>query len=146
MRLGTVLSTYPVLPCLPISQHRVSIGGHLAAQAVANAAATAVFAAVVHIHLVSYVPTALRVGAGCGISILVSVLGMRSMGLLLADSFTLQPFTWEIVSKIRIIFVLLCLPLGLHISHNRTSRYLSGCSIKWSLQRSSRIGAVWGCG
>lgn len=74
------------------------MGGQLAAQALANAAATVVFACAVRIKLVSYIPTALRIGAGCGVAILVGVLGMRSVGLLVADTFVLPPFTWETVS------------------------------------------------
>lgn len=31
-------------------------------------------------------------------SMLVSVLGLRSIGILVADTFALQPFTWQIVS------------------------------------------------
>lgn len=76
----------------------ISIGGHLAAQAVANLAAAAFFTIVLKISFVSYIPTALRLGAGCGISMLVSVLGMRNVGLLIANSFTLQPVTWQTVS------------------------------------------------
>ena len=74
------------------------MGGQLAAQALANAAATLVLACAVKLNLVSYIPTALRVGAGCGVAMLVGVLGMRSVGLLVADAFILPPFTWEAVS------------------------------------------------
>ncbi|CAM9159900.1 unnamed protein product, partial [Ectocarpus sp. 12 AP-2014] len=81
----------------------ISIGGHLAAQAVANLAAAAFFTIVLKISFVSYIPTALRLGAGCGISMLVSVLGMRNVGLLVANSFTLQPVTWQIVVGLTII-------------------------------------------
>lgn len=78
---------------------RTTIGGHLASQAIANLAVALFLSFSLHLSFVSYSPTALRLGAGCGISMLVSVLGMRSLGLLVADSFTLQPFTWESVSS-----------------------------------------------
>ncbi|CAM9405360.1 unnamed protein product [Ectocarpus sp. 4 AP-2014] len=81
----------------------ISIGGHLAAQAVANLAAAAFFTTVLKISFVSYIPTALRLGAGCGISMLVGVLGMRNVGLLVANSFTLQPVTWQMVIGLAII-------------------------------------------
>jgi len=74
------------------------MGGQLAAQALANAAAASVFACAVKLNLVSYIPTPLRIGAGCGVAILVGVLGMRSVGLLVEDAFVLPPFTWETVS------------------------------------------------
>ena len=77
------------------------MGEHLADQFVSNLAAAAFFALALKLSFVSFVPTALRLGAGCGISILVSVLGLRSLGLLVADSFTLQPFTWQSVSDFR---------------------------------------------
>lgn len=76
------------------------MGGHLAAQAVANAAAALVFWFALKLKLVSYIPTALRIGAGYGVAILVGVLGMRSLGLLVADSFVLSTFTWESVRNI----------------------------------------------
>ena len=79
-------------------QISITMGGHLAAQAVANAAAAVAFAFVVRVRMASYIPTSLRLGAGCGISMLVGVLGMRSMGLLKSNSFTLEAFTWQIVS------------------------------------------------
>eukprot|EP00752_Nemacystus_decipiens_P012202 g10818.t1 len=75
----------------------VTMGGHLAAQAIANLAATIVFALALKLSFVSNIPTALRLGAGCGISMLVSVLGMRGVGLLSSGSFALQPVTWQIV-------------------------------------------------
>lgn len=71
----------------------------MAAQAVSNAVASVVFALALHIRLVSHIPTALRAGVGCGISILVSVLGMRSMGLLVANEFAFQPLSWQTVSS-----------------------------------------------
>lgn len=75
------------------------MGEHLADQLVANLAAALFFALALKLSFVSFVPTALRLGAGCGISMLVSVLGFRSLGLLESDSFTLQPFTWQSVSE-----------------------------------------------
>lgn len=74
------------------------MGGHLAAQAIANAAATALFALAGNLKLGSNIPTALRVGAGCGIAMLVGILGMQGVGLLAANTFALQPFTWQSVS------------------------------------------------
>lgn len=76
------------------------MGGHLAAQAVANLAAALAFSLALKTSFVSYIPTALRLGAGCGVSMLVGVLGMRGIGLLEADSFTVQAPTWKTVSKI----------------------------------------------
>lgn len=76
------------------------MGGHLAAQAIANLAAATFFAFALKYSFVSKIPTALRIGAGCGISILVSVIGMRGMGLLVSDAFILQPVTWQIVSAV----------------------------------------------
>ena len=76
------------------------MGGHLAAQAVANTAAALVFWFALKLKLVSYIPTALRIGAGYGVAILVGVLGMRSLGLLVANSFVLSTFTWESVRNI----------------------------------------------
>lgn len=78
---------------------RTTVGGHLAAQAIASVAAALFLALTLRFSFISRIPTALRLGAGCGISVLVGVLGMRGVGLLLADSFTLQPFTWESVSS-----------------------------------------------
>ncbi|CBJ33435.1 putative transporter [Ectocarpus siliculosus] len=52
---------------------------------------------------VSLIPTALRLGAGCGISVLVSVLGMRNIGVLVNNSFSLQAFTWQIIVGFGII-------------------------------------------
>lgn len=74
------------------------MGEHLADQFIANLAVALFFALALKLSFVSYIPTALRLGAGCGISMLVSVLGLRSLGLLVSDSFTLQPFTWQNVS------------------------------------------------
>lgn len=74
------------------------MGEHLADQLIANLAAALFFALALKLSFVSFIPTALRLGAGCGISMLVSVLGLRSLGLLVANSFTLQPFTWQNVS------------------------------------------------
>lgn len=74
------------------------MGEHLADQFVANLATAVFFALALKLSFVSFIPTSLRLGAGCGISMLVSVLGMRSLGLLITDSFTLQPFTWQNVS------------------------------------------------
>lgn len=82
------------------------MGGQLAAQALANAAATVVFACAVKLDLVSYIPTALRIGAGCGVAMLVGVLGMRSVGLLVAEAFILPPFTWETVSPVSTSIIL----------------------------------------
>lgn len=82
------------------------MGGHLAAQAIANLAAATFLSFSLHLSFVSYIPTVLRLGAGCGIAMLVSVLGLRSMGLLVSDSFTLQPFTWQSVSVT--VFIFLC--------------------------------------
>lgn len=76
------------------------MGGHLAAQAIANVAATVFFALALRLSFVSSIPTALRLGAGCGMSMLVSVLGLRDLGLLASDSFVLQPFTWQSVSDV----------------------------------------------
>lgn len=81
---------------------RASVGGHLAAQAIANLASTIFCALAMKLSFVSYVPTALRLGAGCGISMLVSVLGMRSVGLLTSESSTLQPITWQSVSLVHL--------------------------------------------
>ncbi|CAN0471273.1 unnamed protein product, partial [Ectocarpus sp. 12 AP-2014] len=74
-----------------------SIGGHLAAQALANFGSAMFFALALKLSFVSLIPTALRLGAGCGISVLVSVLGMRNVGVLVNNSFTLQAFTWQII-------------------------------------------------
>ena len=76
------------------------MGGQLAAQALANAAAAVVFWFALKLKLVSYIPTALRIGAGYGVAMLVGVLGMRSLGLLVPDSFVLSTFTWETVSQV----------------------------------------------
>ncbi|CAM9290189.1 unnamed protein product [Choristocarpus tenellus] len=46
--------------------------------------------------LMPRIPTSLRVGASCGISILFSVLGGRSMGLLVADGSGLPKLTWQL--------------------------------------------------
>ena len=75
----------------------------MAAQAIANLAAASFFALALNFSFVSNIPTALRIGAGCGISILVSVLGMRGVGLLVVDSFALQPLTWQIVSVVDLL-------------------------------------------
>lgn len=72
----------------------------MAAQAIANLAAATFFAFALRFSFVSKVPSALRIGAGCGISILVSVLGMRGVGVLTSGSFVLQPVTWQIVSVV----------------------------------------------
>lgn len=79
---------------------RITMGGQLAAQALANAAAVLVFWFALKLKLVSYIPTALRIGAGYGVAVLVGVLGMRNLGLLVADSFVLSTITWESVSKV----------------------------------------------
>ena len=71
------------------------MGEHLADQMIANLVVALFFALALKLSFVSFIPTALRLGAGCGISMLVSVLGLRSLGLLVSDSFTLQPFTWQ---------------------------------------------------
>ena len=76
------------------------MGGQLAAQALANAAAALVFWFALKLKLVSFIPTALRIGAGYGVAMLVGVLGMRSLGLLVPDSFVLSTFTWETVSQV----------------------------------------------
>ena len=44
------------------------MGGQLAAQALANAAAAVVFWFALKLKLVSYIPTALRIGAGYGVA------------------------------------------------------------------------------
>jgi len=75
----------------------MSVGGHLATQAIANFAAAVFFFLALKLSFVSRTPTALRLGVGCGISMLIGVLGMRGVGLLTADSFSLQPFTWQSV-------------------------------------------------
>ncbi len=79
------------------------MGGHLAAQTVANVAAAMFFFFALKPSFLSSVPTALRLGAGCGISMLVSVLGMRGVGLLSADSFELGPLTWQSVRRSRVV-------------------------------------------
>ncbi|CAN0022943.1 unnamed protein product [Ectocarpus sp. 6 AP-2014] len=80
-----------------------SIGGHLAAQALANFGSAMFFALALKLSFVSLIPTALRLGAGCGISVLVSVLGMRNIGVLVNNSFSLQAFTWQIIVGFGII-------------------------------------------
>lgn len=92
------LSPYvPHPPAHPPS--RIEMGEHLAYQLISNLAAAAFFALALELSFVTYIPTALRLGAGCGISMLVSVLGLRiGLGLLVSDSFSLQPFTWQNVS------------------------------------------------
>ncbi|CAM9606327.1 unnamed protein product, partial [Choristocarpus tenellus] len=80
-----------------------SVGDILAAQFVSNFCAAVVMGSALRLSLVSYIPTALRVGAGCGISILVSALGGRSMGLLTANDFALPKFTWELALGLLII-------------------------------------------
>ncbi len=86
----------PRVSSIPIS---IDVGQHLADQFIANLAAAAFFALALKLSFVNMIPTALRLGAGCGISILVSVLGLRGLGLLVSDSFTLLPFTWQNVSE-----------------------------------------------
>ncbi|CAN0295039.1 unnamed protein product [Pylaiella littoralis] len=77
----------------------MTVGGHLAAQVIANLLAAAFLAQGLKLGFATFIPTSLRLGAGCGISMLVSVLGLRSLGLLAAsEPFTLQPFTWRSVS------------------------------------------------
>lgn len=80
----------------------------MAAQVIANLAATMFFALALKLSFVSTIPTALRLGAGCGISMLVSVLGMRRVGLLLRDSFELQPVTWQSVSAVNLSYSRSC--------------------------------------
>ncbi|CAM9440375.1 unnamed protein product [Ectocarpus fasciculatus] len=80
-----------------------SIGGHLAAQALANFGSAMFFALALKLSFVSLIPTALRLGAGCGISVLVSVLGMRNVGVLVSNSFTLQAITWQIIVGLGIV-------------------------------------------
>ena len=86
---------------------RITMGGQLAAQALANAAAALVFWFALKLKLVSYIPTALRIGAGYGVAMLVGVLGMRNLGLHVSDSFVLSTFTWESVSYVVYGFSLL---------------------------------------
>eukprot|EP00752_Nemacystus_decipiens_P005826 g5266.t1 len=81
----------------------IEMGAHLADQLVANLAAALFFALALKLSFVAFIPTALRLGAGCGISMLVSVLGLRSLGLLVSNSFTLQPFTWQNMLGLAII-------------------------------------------
>ncbi|CAM9779260.1 unnamed protein product, partial [Pylaiella littoralis] len=84
----------------------MTVSGHLAAQAIANLLAAAFFARGLKVSLATLIPTALRLGAGCGISMMVSVLGLRSLGLLAAsDPFTLQPFTWQSIVGLAVITV-----------------------------------------
>lgn len=91
------------------------MGGHLAAQVIANLASAVLCALMPKISFVSHIPTALRIGAGCGISMLISVLGMRSLGLLASDSFILQPFTWQSVSIAGLLLIYLLLRLDGHV-------------------------------
>lgn len=79
----------------------MAVGGHLASQIIANLLAAAFFALSLKLSFVTFVPTALRLGAGYGTSMMVSVLGLRSLGLLVSNSFTLQLFTWQSVSDPR---------------------------------------------
>lgn len=79
------------------------MGGHLASQAIANLAAALFLYFAAHLSFVSFTPRALRLGAGCGIAMLVSVIGLRSLDLLVASSFTLQPLTWQNVSAAHVL-------------------------------------------
>ncbi|CAM9641402.1 unnamed protein product [Choristocarpus tenellus] len=57
----------------------------------------------IRLSVVSHIPTALRVGVGCGISVLVSVLGGRSVGLLTGDGFAPPEFTWQLALGLLIV-------------------------------------------
>ncbi|CAM9224417.1 unnamed protein product [Chrysoparadoxa australica] len=48
-------------------------------------------------------PSQIRGGFGCGLSILVSVLGFRSIGLFSANAFVINPFTWKSIIALYVI-------------------------------------------
>ncbi|CAM9293468.1 unnamed protein product [Discosporangium mesarthrocarpum] len=91
------------------SSGSLPLGGFLAAQFISNIIAAMVIGSMVHLVVVSNIPSALRVGVGCGISTLVSVLGLRSMGILERDSFELLDLDWKNIMGLLVV-TFSCIP------------------------------------